>query len=145
MATTMVDFAALAETLRRVTVEISGEGGTLGAGVLWPRGSVVTNAHVIHQRRVSVRLADGVRLEAVSAEEVTRAYLDRIDRHNGRLNALVHVDAESALDQARAVDRKRRNGEPLGALAGVPVAVKDALCTIGTPTTCGSTCSLRRG
>jgi len=64
MATAMLDFAALAETLRRVTVEISGESGALGAGVLWPRGSVVTNAHVIHQRRVSVRLADGVRLEA---------------------------------------------------------------------------------
>jgi serine protease Do len=64
MPAAMLDFAGLADTLRRVTVEITGDGTTLGCGVLWPRGCVVTNAHVIRQRRVSVRVADGVRLEA---------------------------------------------------------------------------------
>src|SRR5204863_6227143 len=49
-----------------------------------------------------------------------------------------HVDESAALAQARAVDAKRQRGEPLGTLAGLPVAVKDVLCTQGQPTTCGS-------
>ena len=44
----------------------------------------------------------------------------------------------TSLEQARAVDQRRRRGEPLGPLAGVPVAIKDVLCTKGEPTTCGS-------
>lgn len=75
---------------------------------------------------------------AVTAEEVTRAYLDRAEKLDGQLNAFLHRDPEKALDQARAVDRKRQKGERLGALAGVPVAIKDVLCTEGEPTTCGS-------
>jgi aspartyl-tRNA(Asn)/glutamyl-tRNA(Gln) amidotransferase subunit A len=68
---------------------------------------------------------------AVSAEEVTRAYLDRADRLNGRLNVFLHQDADRALDQARAVDTRRKAGEPLGPLAGVPIAIKDNFCTLG--------------
>jgi serine protease Do len=64
MPTAVLDFAALAETLRRVTVEIVSDGGGLGAGVLWPRGCVVTNAHVVRRPRVRVRLVDGVELPA---------------------------------------------------------------------------------
>ena len=64
MPAATLDFAGLAEVLRRVTVEITGDGGALGSGVLWPRGYVVTNAHVVRQRRVAVRLVDGVHLEA---------------------------------------------------------------------------------
>ena len=75
---------------------------------------------------------------AVSAEEVARAYLDRADRLDGRLNVFLHLDPEPVLEQARAVDAKRQAGEPLGPLAGVPVAIKDVLCTEGEPTTCGS-------
>jgi len=59
----MIDLASLAERLRRVTVEVSDGGESLGSGVLWPRGCVVTNAHVARQSRVAVRLADGRRLE----------------------------------------------------------------------------------
>ncbi len=74
----------------------------------------------------------------ISSEEVTRTYLDQIERLNSRINAFLHVDQEKAIDQARAVDEKRRAGQSLGALAGLPVAVKDVFCTIGEPTTCGS-------
>ena len=73
-----------------------------------------------------------------TAEAVTRAYLDRADRLDGRVHAFLHRDADSAIDQARRVDARRRAGEKLGALAGVPVAIKDVLCTRGEPTTCGS-------
>src|SRR3954468_24062551 len=75
---------------------------------------------------------------AVSAEEVARAYLDRADRLDGRLNVYLHRDPDRVLEQARAVDAKRARGELLGALAGVPVAIKDVLCPRGEPTTCGS-------
>ena len=74
----------------------------------------------------------------VTAEGVARGVLDRIAARNPRLNAFVHLDADRVLDQAHAVDRKRAAGEPLGALAGVPVAVKDVLCVEGEPTTCCS-------
>jgi len=73
----------------------------------------------------------------MSAEELARSYLDRAERL-GRLNAFVHLDPEAVLAQARGVDAKRRAGQPLGPLAGLPVAVKDVLCVDGEPTTCGS-------
>ena len=72
-----------------------------------------------------------------TAEEVARAYLDRASNLD-RLNAFVHLDHDVTLAQARAVDAKRANGEKLGPLAGVPVAIKDVLCVDGELTTCGS-------
>jgi aspartyl-tRNA(Asn)/glutamyl-tRNA(Gln) amidotransferase subunit A len=73
-----------------------------------------------------------------SAESITRAFLDAIRRRDPKVKAFLHVDEAAALEQARAVDAKRKAGAPLGPLAGVPVAVKDVLCTAGVPTTCGS-------
>ncbi|MCS6710890.1 Asp-tRNA(Asn)/Glu-tRNA(Gln) amidotransferase subunit GatA [Brachybacterium sp. EF45031] len=74
----------------------------------------------------------------VSAEELTRAHLDRIAAVDGDLNAFLHVDADGALATARSVDEARRRGEDLHPLAGVPVAVKDVVVTKGLPTTAGS-------
>ncbi|MGK5738769.1 Asp-tRNA(Asn)/Glu-tRNA(Gln) amidotransferase subunit GatA [Micromonospora sp. URMC 103] len=73
-----------------------------------------------------------------SAVEVTQAHLDRIAAVDDRVHAFLHVDGEGALAAARAVDERRAAGEPLGPLAGVPVAVKDVLATKGVPTTVGS-------
>jgi aspartyl-tRNA(Asn)/glutamyl-tRNA(Gln) amidotransferase subunit A len=73
--------------------------------------------------------------------EVVDAALDRVDRHEAELRVFLHLDREQALAAAREWDRrfaKRAAGEVLPPLAGVPVAVKDNLCTRGTPTTCGS-------
>jgi aspartyl-tRNA(Asn)/glutamyl-tRNA(Gln) amidotransferase subunit A len=83
-------------------------------------------------------LASAVRNGSLTATEVTRSYLDRIERSNSALGAYLHVAASDALEQADAIDRARARGDQLGALAGVPIAVKDNLCVRGMPMTCAS-------
>jgi len=73
-----------------------------------------------------------------SAVDVTQAHLDRIASTDGALHAFLRVDAEGALSAAQAVDDKRKAGEPLGPLAGVPLALKDVVVTKGLETTSGS-------
>ena len=82
---------------------------------------------------LSVALASG----DISSVELTQAYLNRIAELNTELNAFITVCDESALDQARAADAARANGEA-GALLGIPMAHKDIFCTQGISTTCGS-------
>jgi aspartyl-tRNA(Asn)/glutamyl-tRNA(Gln) amidotransferase subunit A len=74
----------------------------------------------------------------ITSEELTRAYADRIAAVDGRVGAFLRVDVDAALQQAKSVDHKRKRGEPLGLLAGLPVAVKDLLCQTGELTTCAS-------
>jgi aspartyl-tRNA(Asn)/glutamyl-tRNA(Gln) amidotransferase subunit A len=74
----------------------------------------------------------------VTAEAVTSEYLDAIRQRDPQVKAFLSVDAEGALNQARSLDARRQRGEPLGTLAGVPIAIKDVLCTRGQRTTCGS-------
>ncbi len=75
---------------------------------------------------------------AASSREVVQAHLDRIDAVDADVRAFLHVDAERALVAADAVDSKRAAGDPLGPLAGVPIAIKDLFCMTGAPTTAGS-------
>jgi aspartyl-tRNA(Asn)/glutamyl-tRNA(Gln) amidotransferase subunit A len=83
-------------------------------------------------------LAHAIATGEVSAREVTRAHLDRITEVDDRVHAFLHVGGEAALSAADSVDAKRAAGEPLGPLAGVPLALKDILTMRGAPTTCGS-------
>jgi aspartyl-tRNA(Asn)/glutamyl-tRNA(Gln) amidotransferase subunit A len=83
-------------------------------------------------------LATAIAAGEVSAREVTQAHLDRISAVDDRVHAFLHVAHTSALASADAVDAKRAAGEPLGPLAGVPLALKDILTMRGAPTTCGS-------
>ncbi|MGK5531693.1 Asp-tRNA(Asn)/Glu-tRNA(Gln) amidotransferase subunit GatA [Streptomyces sp. URMC 129] len=89
-------------------------------------------------RLTAAELAARVASGDVSAVEVTEAHLARIDAVDEKVHAFLHVDREGALAQARAVDDKRAKGEPLGPLAGVPLALKDIFTTEGVPTTVGS-------
>ena len=84
----------------------------------------------------SVRtIARAIRDREVSSEEVVRAYLDQIDRVNPVLNAVVHVCADRALDEARKADEAVAAGSELGPLHGVPMTIKDSLDTAGVLTT----------
>jgi len=73
-----------------------------------------------------------------SAESITDRCLETIRRTDSRVHAFLHVDADGARQQARNVDIKRRKGQALGPLAGIPIALKDVFCTRGIPTSCGS-------
>ena len=79
-------------------------------------------------------LADG----GTTSVEVTQGYLEQIDAHDKNVGAFLSVNRDTALETAADVDRRRKAGQPLGKLAGLPVAVKDVLCTEGQVTTCGS-------
>ncbi len=74
----------------------------------------------------------------LSSAELTKAYLERIDRADSAIGAFLRVRGEAAMEKAQEVDSRRRKGETLGRLAGLPVAVKDVLCTRGELTTCAS-------
>jgi aspartyl-tRNA(Asn)/glutamyl-tRNA(Gln) amidotransferase subunit A len=89
-------------------------------------------------RMTAAEIAAAVTAGEVSAVEVARAHLDRIEEVDPQVHAFLHVAADGALRAARAVDDRRAAGELLGPLAGVPLALKDVLTTADMPTTCGS-------
>ncbi len=74
----------------------------------------------------------------ISAEEITAFYLDRIKKHDKQLNAFLAVFEEKALEKAKSLDVKRAKGEPLGRLAGVPIAIKDNILIKEELCTCAS-------
>jgi aspartyl-tRNA(Asn)/glutamyl-tRNA(Gln) amidotransferase subunit A len=79
-----------------------------------------------------------------SAVDVARQALGRMEEKKS-LNAFLSIPSEAVLAAAATVDAKRAKGEALGPLAGVPIAIKDALCTTDAPTTCASRILTRRG
>ncbi|PHS12451.1 MAG: Asp-tRNA(Asn)/Glu-tRNA(Gln) amidotransferase GatCAB subunit A [Blastopirellula sp.] len=74
----------------------------------------------------------------VTSVEVTQAFLDQIESADKQVGAFLSVTKDSALEQAADVDSRRKAGKPVGLLGGVPVAIKDLLCTKGQVTTCAS-------
>jgi aspartyl-tRNA(Asn)/glutamyl-tRNA(Gln) amidotransferase subunit A len=73
-----------------------------------------------------------------SAVEIAEAALERIHALEPKVHSFLHVTADQALQQARQVDAKIAAGEEIGLLAGIPIGIKDNMCTKGIPTTCAS-------
>jgi amidase len=90
----------------------------------------------LHYRSLT-EVAGDIRSGALSAEAVTRHTLDRIARLEPSLHAFAFVRADEALAEARAADERQARGQRLGALHGVPLAVKDLCAMAGTPTRAG--------
>ncbi|MBQ1992848.1 MAG: Asp-tRNA(Asn)/Glu-tRNA(Gln) amidotransferase subunit GatA [Lachnospiraceae bacterium] len=86
----------------------------------------------------AVELSTAIKQGKCTAVEAMQAVLDRIDEIEADINAYVTVDKEKALEAAKAVQKRIEAGELTGALAGVPVAIKDNMCTEGMLTTCSS-------
>jgi aspartyl-tRNA(Asn)/glutamyl-tRNA(Gln) amidotransferase subunit A len=89
-------------------------------------------------KKTAAELAAIIASGEASAAEVAQDHLDRINAVDGSVKAFLHVEEETVLAQARAVDAKRAAGEPLGPLAGVPIAHKDVFTTTDMPTTASS-------
>ena len=83
-------------------------------------------------------LAERVRKGEVSAVEVAEVHLERALRWNDRVNAFLHIEPDEIKQHAREIDRRVESGQDPGPLAGVPVAIKDNICTKGAPCTCAS-------
>lgn len=83
-------------------------------------------------------LSDLLQNKEISSEELTQEYLGRISAVEDKIQAYLTVTKDLALERAREIDKKRQQGEKLGALAGIPMALKDNMCTEGVKTTCAS-------
>jgi len=122
IAAAALDFSDVAERLRRVTVEITTDGTGIGCGVLWPRGCVVTNAHVIRRERAAVRLFDGARLAA--------RVLARDDGADLALLGILEADgpvARLAQTPARVGSLVVAVGHPLGVRGAVTAGIVHAV------------------
>jgi len=90
----------------------------------------------MHNKSIK-ELSQGLASGEFSSEELTRAYLSRIEKFGADLNALVTLTADEAMQEARAADQLIKNGKA-GSLTGIPMMHKDIFCTEGVKTSCGS-------
>ncbi len=80
----------------------------------------------------------GLMKKEFSAWELTAAHLDKIEKENDEIFAFLHIARDLAISQAKAVDEKIKNGEQIGILEGIPMAVKDNIMVQDLPCTSGS-------
>lgn len=89
--------------------------------------------------KLSVKeLRDGIKEKRFTSYEVTSFYLEEIEKKNSEIKAYISVFKEDALKRAKEIDERIKNGDVEGELLGVPIAIKDNICTDGYKTTCAS-------
>ncbi|MHC4520819.1 MAG: amidase, partial [Planctomycetota bacterium] len=86
----------------------------------------------------AIELREKIGAGEITSVEAVRAAFDQIDRLEPTVGAFISTFRDEALARAEGVDRRIAAGEPVGPLAGLPVAVKDVMCTSFGATTCGS-------
>ena len=83
-------------------------------------------------------LQEKLQKDELTSEEIVKAYVDRINDKEKDVNAFVTTLCDEALEKAKEIDEKKKNGEKLSSLAGIPIGIKDNMCTKGVKTTCSS-------
>jgi len=84
------------------------------------------------------QLRDMIEKGEITCQQIVSSVFDRIRETNPRINAYITLIEDQAKEAAQKIDQKRTKGEKLGALAGIPVAIKDNICVRGISATCGS-------
>jgi amidase len=102
-----------------------------------PPGETIGRSAIRLEEATVAGLAQAMAVGTLTATDLVRFYLERIERYNPGLGAVISV-VPDALEQAAAIDRARAAGEALGSLAGVPVLIKDNVSVAGSPATAGS-------
>ncbi len=74
----------------------------------------------------------------LTSQEITKAYIDRINEKEKDVDAFITLTTEEAMKQAKEIDEKRAKGEKVSSYAGIPIGIKDNMCTKGVKTTCAS-------
>lgn len=86
----------------------------------------------------ALKAASLVRVREIKSTELVEAVVEAARQRDGDIHAYLSMDVDAALKRAKDIDKKAAAGKPLGPLAGVPIAIKDNMCTEGLPTTCAS-------
>lgn len=76
--------------------------------------------------------------QTISCTELTQAYITHVEQTEPHIQAFITTDFEGALESAKKIDEKRQLGRPLSQIAGIPMGLKDNICTVDLPTTCAS-------
>lgn len=84
------------------------------------------------------QLSEWLKEGTVTSEALTMAFIEQIKRAESKVDAFLFLDVSGAIETAKGVDAKRAKGEMLSPLAGIPMAIKDNICTKDMPTTCAS-------
>lgn len=90
------------------------------------------------EKMTALQLGEKLRKKEIGCQELTRSFLDAIKERDAEINAYILVLEEQAMEQAQKVQDSIYRGESLSSLAGVPMGLKDNLCTRGIVTSCGS-------
>ena len=90
------------------------------------------------EKLTALEIRDGIKSKKFTAEDVISSLFERIEKVEPKVDAYITLSKKEAFKKAKEVDLKIKKGEPVGKFAGVPVAIKDNICTDGIKTTCAS-------